>query len=90
MSNAIHEIIARIDQILLNEKNETLDVLGSYIVGATIIRDDYEYYQDKYPILAVVADLGAELETLKGSEHERIVFEDLKNNFTHLKQQVTN
>lgn len=87
-SDAIHEIVARIDQILLNENNDPIDQLGSYIVGATIIREDYEYYQDKYPILAVVADLGAQLETLKGSEIEQIVFEDLKNNFAHLKQQI--
>ena len=33
----VHRIVDRIDQILKNERNQPLDMLGSYIVGETII-----------------------------------------------------
>lgn len=41
----IHRIVDRIDQILKNERNQPLDMLGSYIVGETIIQDDYREIQ---------------------------------------------
>lgn len=87
MNDALNEIITRIDEILLNEKKDSIDMLGSYIVGATIAGDDYEFYQNKYPLLVEIAELGADLETLHGSE-AGTVLKDIKRKLSLLKQEV--
>lgn len=82
----IQAIIQRLDEIVANKTNEPLHVLGSYVVGATIVRDDIDDLYQQYPDLEMVADLGSELETLAGTTHEAIVFQQLKNTLTHFKQ----
>ena len=64
-------------------------MIGSYIVGATIVREDYELYQERYPLIEQIADLGADLETLDGSQAE-LVLKGVHNNLGLLKQQVAN
>lgn len=55
MASRITEIIIKIEKILLNKRGDSLDQLGSYIVGATLVRDDYEELVEAYPQLAEVA-----------------------------------
>ncbi len=88
MHNEIQAIISRIQEILLNRNKEPLDRLGSYIVGATIVRSDIDYYYDKYPLLEEVAELGADLETLGGSEYATKVFAEIKEKFRLLEEQI--
>jgi hypothetical protein len=88
MDDDINKIIERIEEILLNPANEPIDMLGSYIVGATIVRDDIGRYYEKYPLLERVADLGADLETLGGSKHADGVLREIKIKFEELKSQV--
>lgn len=45
-----------------------MDVVGSYIVGATIAKDGIEQVYKEYPILEEIAELGAELETIENDE----------------------
>jgi hypothetical protein len=87
MNDAIIDIIIRIEKILLNEKKDSIDILGSYIVGATIAREDYEFYQNKYTLLDEIAELGADLETLKGNEAE-VSLKEIKSKLNLLKQQL--
>jgi len=84
----IQEIIKKLDEISANPDNEPLHTLGSYIVGATIIRDDIEELQEQYPGLELIGDLGAELETLGGSEYEPIVFQEFQNALAHFKTTI--
>ena len=88
MNDEITSIIERIEDILDNSRNETADMLGSYIVGATFVRDDIEQYYEKYPLLEGIAELGAELETLGGSEHAGIVLGEIHDKFRLLKKQI--
>jgi len=85
----IHQIVGRIDEILLNERNESLDMLGSYVVGETIVQDDYEEIQEEYPLLEKVAELGAELETLKDSKYSIVVYDDMVHTFNQLKSKLS-
>ncbi len=82
----IQEIIKRLDEISANKDNKPLYMLGSYIVGATIIREDIDELYEKYPGLENIAELGADLETLEGSIHEKIVFEQFQNALQNFKQ----
>ena len=81
----IHQIASRIDEILKNERNESLDTVGSYIVGETIVQDDFEEVQDKYPLLERIAELGADLETLEDSKHSNVVYDDMVRTFSQFK-----
>lgn len=87
-SSGIQGIIARLDEILQNKNNEPLDQLGSYIVGATLARDDIENHFSKFPELEEVAELGAELETLSGSEYANEVFQKIRITLDSLKQNL--
>lgn len=87
MSEEIQRIAARIEEILANKNNEPLDVLGSYIVGATLVRDDIEPHFKAFPLLEKIAELGADLETLAGSEHAEVVFAEIQDAFASLKSQ---
>jgi len=86
----IHDIIKRLDEISANKDHKPLDVLGSYIVGATMARDDIEELYAQYPTLETIAELGAELETLAGSIHEVTVFKQFQNSLALLKQSLKN
>jgi hypothetical protein len=83
----ISGIISSIDDILINSKEESPDALGSYIVGATILREDYDYYQLKYPLLDDLAEKSSELETLGGSEAKEALGV-IENMLRTLKQRV--
>lgn len=88
MKDEILNIISRIENILQNPRGETADMLGSYIVGATIVRDDIEQYYKKYPLLEEVAELGADLETLGDSKHAEVVLNEINEKFRILKNTI--
>lgn len=72
-------VIDKIKHILQSSKNEPLDCLGSYIVGATLARDDWEdVFQDNYPLLDEIAELGAELETTEDTEYAANIIREIK------------
>lgn len=72
-------VIDKIKHILQNSKNEPLDCLGSYIVGATLARDDWEdVFQDNYPLIYEIAELGAELETTEDTEYATNIIHEIK------------
>lgn len=88
MNDEIGHIINRIEDILRNSRNEPADILGSYIVGATLARNDIDQHYKKYPLLEKVAELGADLETLGGSEYAENVLNEIRATFDILKNQV--
>ena len=72
-------VIDKIKHILQNSKNEPLDCLGSYIVGATLARDDWgDVFQDHYPLLDEIAELGAELETTEDAEYAANIIHEIE------------
>lgn len=85
----IHRIVDRIDQILKNERNQPLDMLGSYIVGETIIQDDYGEIQKKYPLLEKIAELSSDLETLGGSKYATRVHQEIIETLSQLKRELS-
>ena len=87
-SSEIQLIVARIDEIIRNKGSKPLDQLGSYIVGATLTRDDIESYYEAYPSLEKVADLGADLETLADTEFAEQVFSEIKAHLDVLKLEI--
>jgi hypothetical protein len=87
INNDLTKIIFEIDTILLNTENESIDRIGSLIVGATIAREDYNIYQEAYPELDEIAELGAELEVLHGTEAEAVL-RDIKSKFSKFKSQI--
>lgn len=89
MNNEAQRIISRLDEILRNDNNDSADQLGSYIVGATLVRDDIEQYYQQYPLLERIAELGADLETLGGTSHADEVLAEIRDTFRVLKQQAS-
>ena len=86
MDSKITEIILRIEEILANKQGVSIDYLGSYIVGATLARDDYEELAEACPQLTEVAELGATLETLANSPTTADeVLSELRREFDKLK-----
>ena len=83
------EIVDQIEGILRNPRNEPADMLGSYIVGATIARDDIEQYYEQCPRLEIVAELGADLETSGGTSYADEVLAKIHENFRILKQEMS-
>lgn len=78
-------VIDKIKHILQNSKNEPLDCLGSYIVGATLARDDWEdVFQDNYPLLDEIAELGAELETTEDTEYSANIIHEIKEKLSQI------
>ena len=72
-------VVDKIKHILRNSKNKPLDCLGSYIVGATLARDDWgDVFQDHYPLLDEIAELGAELETTGDTERAANIIHEIK------------
>ena len=85
----INEIINNIDKILMNEQGDTLDQLGSYIVGVTIVQDDYEELQKNYPLLESIAELGAELETQGNTPYAKEVHRQIIKSLHRLKTDLS-
>jgi hypothetical protein len=78
-------VIDKIKHILQNNKNELLDCLGSYIVGAALARDDWEdVFQDNYPLLDEIAELGAELETTEDTEYSANIIHEIKEKLSQI------
>ena len=85
MDEDIQDIIQRLKVIIENRGNKPLDVLGGYIVGTTLVRDDWEEkYQSQYPLLDELAELGADLEVTKDPQHARELFTQIANIFERL------
>lgn len=84
----ITEIVKTIDDILKNEKNQPLYVLGGYIVGATIVKDGIEEVYKEYPLLEEIAELGADLETMEDDTYALPVFQEIQEKFAALKSQL--
>ena len=84
----IRDIIATLENISNNEDNQPLYTLGGYIVGATLVRDDYEKIIADYPLVESIAELGAELETLENDEYANTVFRQFQHALANLKQTV--
>lgn len=84
-TNMINEIIATLEKIALNTNDAPLHILGGYIVGATIVRDDIETLYDIYPELEIIAELGAELETIEDPATAAPVFEEFKHRLAQFK-----
>lgn len=84
-----HKFIAitqRIETILKNEKDEPLSALGGYIVGATIVRDNWEEsFQTRYPVLDEIAELGADLEVTDDIEQANEIMRQIRRRVSQLK-----
>lgn len=77
MEDVYKAIIHNLIQIVRNEKGERLDQVGSYIVGATLARDDADELFVHYPLLEEIGELGADLETLRDSPHAKEIFNEI-------------
>lgn len=84
----IQDIITTLENISNNKENQPFYILGGYIVGATLVRDDYEDIIADYPSLEVIAELGAELETLENMEDANPIFEQFQRTLIDLKRTV--
>ena len=76
--NSIEDIYNRLKDIIANPKNESLDLLGSYIVGCTFVLDDIKKYFADYPVLEEIAELGAELETIDDISYQNMLMSEIK------------
>ena len=76
--------------LLQIKKHRSLDVIGSRIVGAPIARNDIEQFYKEYPALEEIAELGADLEMLKGSSHESKIFLLIQRKLQLLNEQMNN
>ena len=77
-------VIDKIKHILQNNKNEPLDCLGSYIVGATLARDDWE---DVFRIISTTrrnCRIGAELETTENTEYAANIIHEIKEKLSQI------
>ena len=84
----IRDIIARLENISDNKDKQPLYVLGGYIVGATLVRGDYEKIITEYPAVETIAELGAELETLEDDEYADTLFRQFQHALVDLKQTI--
>jgi len=85
----IQEIIKTLDAISVNKDNEPLCVLGGYIVGATVVRDDIDELYEQYPGLEMIAELGSDLETLENDRYAKPVFEQFQYALHHFKDSLS-
>ena len=74
----IRDIIATLENISDNKDNQPLYVLGGYIVGATLVRSDYEKIITEYP----------ELETLEDDEYADTLFRQFQHALVDFKQTI--
>ena len=86
MNSEFATIVQRIGDILKNKEKEPLHVLGGYIVGATIVRDDWEEkFQAHYPLLNEIAELGADLEVTDDLKRAGEIVKQIQYKFTQLR-----
>lgn len=82
-----NELIEQLEKIIRNENGYPLDVVGSHVVGATIVRDEYEELTQQYLGLEDVAEAGANLERMADDPEEASrAYEHLKRALEHLKR----
>lgn len=85
----IQEIINRLDEISANKDKEPFHVLGGYIVGTTIVRDDIEELDEQYPGLELIGDIGFELETISNDdEYAALLFGQFQNALSYLRESL--
>ena len=85
----IQDIIKTLETIAENIDSQPLHILGSYIVGATIVRDDIDELNSRYPELERISELGAELETIEDdNEYAASLFQQFQQALIHLKQNL--
>ena len=85
MDSEFATIVQRIGNILKNKEKKPLCVLGGYIVGATIVRDDWEEkFQARYPLLNEIAELGADLEVTDDLKRAGKIVKQIQYKFTQL------
>ncbi len=85
----IEDIYNRIEDILVNSKNEPLNLLGSYIIGCTFVLDDIHEYYDKYPILDEIVGLSAELEATDDISMQEQIIHEIKSKLADLSAILT-
>lgn len=90
MKPDITPIIARLQEILDNAHNNSPDVIGGFIVGATIVRDDIDSLYDQYPDLEEIAEFGAELETVRDIHYANELLRKIRVKLDNLKHQAQN
>jgi len=85
----IQDIIKTLETIAENIDSQPLHILGGYIVGATIVRDDIDELNSRYPELERIAELGSELETIEDdNEYAASLFQQFQQALIHLKQNL--
>lgn len=87
-NTTINEIIKTLDVISENKDNKLLYILGGFIVGATIVRDDIDDLYIQYPGLESIAELGAELETLEDNALATPVFKQFQDSLAYFKKHI--
>ena len=90
MKDEAQKVIVRIEEILQNQEGVPLDATGSHIVGATIVRDNYEQLCEQYPLFSIIAELGADLETLEDHSESKKNLEQIHTHLETLKASVHN
>jgi len=89
MDTKIKDIIKILEAIAENKDNQPQYILGGYIVGATIIRDDIDELNSRYPELERISELGSELETIEDdNEYAASLFQQFQKALIHLKQNL--
>ena len=84
----IQNIITTLDNISNNTDDKPLYLLGGYIVGATLVRDDIEELREQYPLLEVISELGAELETIENNKEAKPIFDEFQHTLLKLKKSL--
>jgi len=85
----IQDIIKTLETIAENIDSQPLHILGGYVVGATIVRDDIDELNSRYPELERISELGAELETIEDdNEYAASLFQQFQQALIHLKQNL--
>lgn len=87
-TSMIQEIIKTLEEISENKNEQPLYVLGGYIVGATLVRNDADELFRQYPLLEPIAELGAELETLEGDTYAMPMFKEFQHILDQLKESL--
>jgi hypothetical protein len=88
MKDNVLLIVNRIQDILDASETTSPEIIGGYIVGTTIVRDDIDTFYKEYPILEEIAELGAELETARDQDYGNELLEQIQVKFHILLRQV--
>ncbi len=86
----IMEILNQLDEIIRNDHHEPPYILGGYIVGTTIVRDDIESIYEEYPSLEYIAELGADLETIEDTSIALPLLEEITARLAKFKTELNN